>query len=93
MGDWPGLDPRFTIEGGGRGYVHQEARDHQFGVLEELVKVFLMVLYGFEPLRERSEQKLRKRLARQLVARRVEGVAHGLRVGSSASRSFSHTPQ
>ena len=36
MGDWPGLDPRFTIAGGGRGYVHQETRDHQFGVLEEL---------------------------------------------------------
>jgi hypothetical protein len=38
------------------------------GVLEELVKVLVMVLYGFEPLRERSEHKLRKRLARQLVA-------------------------
>ncbi len=36
MGDFPGLDPKFTIGGGGRGYVHQETRDHQFGVLEEL---------------------------------------------------------
>ena len=36
MGDFPGLDPRFSLGGGGRGYVHQETRDHQFGVLEEL---------------------------------------------------------
>lgn len=37
-------------------------------VLEELVKVFLMALYGIELLADRSEQKLRKRLARQLMA-------------------------
>ena len=36
MGDFPGLDPAFTIPGGGSGYVHQETRDHQFDVLEEL---------------------------------------------------------
>ncbi|MDF1664682.1 MAG: glycosyltransferase family 2 protein [Planctomycetota bacterium] len=37
-------------------------------ILEELVKVFVTVLYSFEDLSERSEQKVRKRLARQLVA-------------------------
>jgi glycosyltransferase involved in cell wall biosynthesis len=37
-------------------------------ILEELVKVFVSVLYGFEDLSERVEQKVRKRLARQLVA-------------------------
>lgn len=37
-------------------------------ILEELVKVFVTVLYSFEELSERSEQKVRKRLARQLVA-------------------------
>ena len=36
MGDFPGLDPKFGLGGGGRGYVHQETRDHQFAVLEEL---------------------------------------------------------
>ncbi len=36
MGDFPGLDAKSTTGGGGRGYVHQETRDHQFGVLEEL---------------------------------------------------------
>ena len=36
MGDFPGLDPSFTLPGGGRGYAHEETRDHQFGVLEEL---------------------------------------------------------
>ena len=36
MGDCPGLDAKFSLEGGGRGYVHEEMRDHQFGVLEEL---------------------------------------------------------
>ncbi len=37
MGDFPGLDAKFSLAGGGRGYVHEETRDHQFGVLEELV--------------------------------------------------------
>jgi glycosyltransferase involved in cell wall biosynthesis len=37
-------------------------------ILEELVKVFVAVLYGVDDLSERSEQKVRKRLARQLVA-------------------------
>ena len=36
MGDFPGLDPSFTVPGGGRGYAHEETREHQFGVLEEL---------------------------------------------------------
>jgi hypothetical protein len=36
MGDCPGLDEKFSLAGGGRGYVHEEMRDHQFGVLEEL---------------------------------------------------------
>jgi len=37
-------------------------------VIEELVKVFLVALYGMDFDSERSETKLRKRLARQLVA-------------------------
>jgi len=36
MGDFPGLDPSFTTAEDGRGYVHQETRDHQFAVLKEL---------------------------------------------------------
>ena len=36
-------------------------------VLEELVKVFVTVLYGAMVLPERSEEKVRKRLSRQLV--------------------------
>ena len=36
MGDVPGLAPEFGVASGGRGFVHQEMRDHQFAVLEEL---------------------------------------------------------
>ena len=36
MGDFPGLAGEYTVGGGGRGYVHQETRDHQLAVLEEL---------------------------------------------------------
>ena len=36
MGDFPGLDGKYTLSGGGRGYVHREVREHQLGVLEEL---------------------------------------------------------
>jgi hypothetical protein len=36
MGDFPGLDATFTLNAGGRGYMHRELRDHQFAVLEEL---------------------------------------------------------
>ena len=36
MGDVPGLESGYGVPSGGRGYVHQEMRDHQFGVLEEL---------------------------------------------------------
>ena len=36
MGDHPGLDTKYTLAGGGRGYVHQEVRDFQFALLQEL---------------------------------------------------------
>lgn len=36
MGDFPGLDPALSVAGGGNGYAHQETRDHQFAVLQEL---------------------------------------------------------
>ena len=36
MGDFPGMDGKYTLSGGGRGYVHREVREHQLGVLEEL---------------------------------------------------------
>jgi hypothetical protein len=36
MGDAPGLDDKFKIGDGGRGYLHEEFRDHQFAVLKEL---------------------------------------------------------
>jgi hypothetical protein len=36
MGDTPGLDPKYKLNEGGRGYMHQEYRDHQFAVLKEL---------------------------------------------------------
>ena len=36
MGDVPGLDPGYGIADGGRGFAHQEMRDHQFSILEEL---------------------------------------------------------
>ena len=36
MGDAPGLDSGYGVPSGGRGFVHQEMRDHQLGVLEEL---------------------------------------------------------
>ncbi|NKB69895.1 MAG: hypothetical protein GKR89_22715 [Candidatus Latescibacteria bacterium] len=36
MGDFPGLDAKHTVPGGGRGYAEEETREHQFGVLEEL---------------------------------------------------------
>lgn len=39
----------------------------EYSTQEELAKVFVTALYGLEFLSERSEQKLRKRLARQLV--------------------------
>lgn len=36
MGDHPGLDAKYTPAGGGRGYVHQEVRDFQLALLQEL---------------------------------------------------------
>ena len=37
ISDTPGLNPNFHVAQGGRGYMHQETRDHQFNVLNELV--------------------------------------------------------
>jgi hypothetical protein len=37
MGGWEGLDARYALAQGGRGFVHPEVRAHQLGVLEELL--------------------------------------------------------
>ena len=37
MGGWEGLDPKYTLASGGRGFVHPEVRAHQLAVLEELL--------------------------------------------------------
>ena len=36
MGEQPGMPSGYSVPTGGKGYVHQEVRDHQFAVLEEL---------------------------------------------------------
>lgn len=36
MSSYGGIDPKLTVPNGGRGLAHQEVRDHQFAVLEEL---------------------------------------------------------
>ncbi|MSO23006.1 MAG: hypothetical protein EXQ58_07090 [Acidobacteria bacterium] len=36
MASYGGIDPKLTVPKGGRGLAHQEVRDHQFAVLEEL---------------------------------------------------------
>ena len=36
MGSYEGMDPRHSVAEGGRGFVHEEVRDHQFAMLEEL---------------------------------------------------------
>jgi hypothetical protein len=37
MGGWEGLDPRYSLAKGGRGFAHPEVRAHQLAVLEELL--------------------------------------------------------
>ncbi len=37
MSSYGGINPKFKVPEGGRGLAHQEVRDHQFAVLEELV--------------------------------------------------------
>lgn len=36
MSSYGGIDPKLTVPKGGKGLAHQEVRDHQFSVLEEL---------------------------------------------------------
>jgi hypothetical protein len=36
MSSYGGIDPKLTVPKGGKGLAHQEVRDHQFAVLEEL---------------------------------------------------------
>ncbi len=38
MGGYEGMDPGHSVADGGRGFVHEEVRDHQFAVLKELVE-------------------------------------------------------
>jgi hypothetical protein len=46
----------------------RDAEGQDLEGLEELVRVFLSLLYGPDPLDEKAEQRARMRLARQLVA-------------------------
>ena len=36
MGNYGGMDPDHKLDSGGRGWAHEEVRDHQFAVLQEL---------------------------------------------------------
>ncbi len=37
MGGWEGMDPRYALATGGRGFAHPEVRTHQLALLEELL--------------------------------------------------------